>query len=98
MPLHKHEPVPEKDMYHVSKQNTVCETLRDIYFEADRIGNEDIKLKARIATAMAKAMDRKLREYNPNWVDDFFDPNPDMREKAYDLWETLKERGTHDCP
>lgn len=81
MPLHKHEPVPEKAMYHVSSKNTICETLRDIYFEADRIGNEQIKLNVRIVVAMAKAMDKKLKEYNKEWNKEFFDNNDDMEDK-----------------
>lgn len=58
----KREPVPESKMKRrrYKGHNTICQTLRDIYALTD---NEEIKLKCRIAMAMAKAMQDKLKEY-----------------------------------
>jgi len=75
MSLRKHEPVDESEMGHVSRNDTICQMLREIYWEADKIKNEDIKLKARIATAMAKRMSNKLEEYKKHWDADFWDRN-----------------------
>lgn len=59
MALHKHEPVPEETMIAINSKYSICECLRDIYWSTD---DPDIKLKCRVATAMAKAMDKKIRE------------------------------------
>ena len=40
--------------------NTICEKLREIFMLTD---NEDIKLKCRIATSMAKKMHERLKKY-----------------------------------
>ena len=55
-------PVPEKEMFKErwAGHHTVCETLREIYKLSD---NEDIKQKCRLAMAMAKAMQDKLKKY-----------------------------------
>lgn len=48
-----------------SPRNTICETLREIYWMANETEGqhrEEMMLKCRIATAMAKAMSRKLEE------------------------------------
>ncbi len=68
--LRKHEPVPKEAMRWQSSQHTICQVLRDIYFKTK---DEDIKLKCRLATAMAKAMDKKLKEYNKDWREGFYD-------------------------
>ena len=51
---------PEK-MDKIWPHNTVCQIIRTIYQKTD---DEEIKLLCRIAVAMAKKMDHKLREYN----------------------------------
>jgi hypothetical protein len=68
-PVRKHEPVPEKQMNYISHRDTICAILRDIYFATQ---NPEIKLKARIATSMAKSMSRKLMEYKSDWDNDIF--------------------------
>jgi len=40
--------------------HTICEMLREIYALTD---DEEIKLKCRVATAMAKSMHNKLKWY-----------------------------------
>jgi len=62
MPYKKVEPVSERKMTKTRYEghNTICQLLRDIYRISD---NEDIKLKTRIAMAMAKKMHEKLKEY-----------------------------------
>jgi hypothetical protein len=60
---YKHrEPVPESKMAKTKYEghHTICQTLRDIYHLTD---HEEIKLKCRVAMAMAKAMQDKLKEY-----------------------------------
>ena len=63
------EPVSEKVMkrkrYH--GHHTICETLREIYMASD---DEDIKLKCRLAMAMAKKMHKKLKEYKKREAQD----------------------------
>ena len=73
--LRKHDPVPEADMYKRSPRYTLCECLRDIYHEAYKIGSESIQLNARIATAMAKAMDARLKVHDRNYCDSIYDKN-----------------------
>jgi len=43
--------------------HTICETLREIYVLSE---NEEIKIKCRIAVAMAKSMHNKLKWYKAN--------------------------------
>ena len=51
-------------------KDTICQQLREIYnLESD----PEIKLKLRICVSMAKAMDRKLKEYKPGWDKGFWD-------------------------
>ena len=54
IPKHKMEVPPDDDV------NTICSVLRDIYWLTN---NEEIKLKCRVATSMAKSMSRRLRKY-----------------------------------
>ena len=58
----KHEPVSERVMLkqRYAGHHTICQTLRDIYVSVD---DEEIKLKLRLATAMAKSMHEKLKAY-----------------------------------
>ena len=51
----------KKNMMHKSQFRTICEVLREIYWGTD---DPDIRLKAIEASMMAKAMARKLIEYN----------------------------------
>jgi len=73
--LHKHEPVPREKMEKASPQYTICEVLREIYRLTD---DEDIRYRCRVATAMAKAMNRRLCELNSEWSDNFFERNPNL--------------------
>jgi len=66
----------------ISPNDTICETIRGIYNLSD---NPEIRLKCRIATAMAKAMTAKLIEYKENWADGFFDKNDDFIKGFLDL-------------
>ena len=70
--IHKHEPVAEEKMAKRSLRYTICQVLREIYFSTS---DPKIKLNCRIATSMAKAMDRKLKENNVTWAVGFFDIN-----------------------
>jgi hypothetical protein len=74
--IRKYEPVPESNMLRVSPTNTICQVLRDIFCATD---DECIRVGARLATAMAKSMDRKLNEYNKDWKNGFYDKNPEFR-------------------
>jgi hypothetical protein len=58
----------KKNMMHKSAFRSVCEVLREIYWQTD---DPDIRLKAIEASMMAKKMARKLIEYN-------FDLGPGM--------------------
>lgn len=51
----------KKNMIHKSQFRTICEVLREIHWGTD---DPDIRLKAIEASMMAKAMSRKLIEYN----------------------------------
>ena len=75
--LRKHEPVSEEQMKWVSHHNTICETIRRIY---EKSTDPDVRLKCREATAMAKAMSRKLTEYKDGWNNGFFDDNSQFPE------------------
>ena len=70
MALHKHEPVTSRQMRTSSPWgDTICQELRDIYhLTKDPV----IKLKCRIATAMAKGMAKKLSEYKKGWEKEFY--------------------------
>ena len=62
MPYKRHNPVPleEMDRTRWEGHHSICQFLRDIYHMTD---NEDVKMKARIAMSMAKAMQNKLKWY-----------------------------------
>ena len=62
MPYKRHEPIDEREMDRTryDGHHSICQTLRDIYHLTE---DEEIRLKARIAMSMAKSMQRKLKEY-----------------------------------
>lgn len=75
MPLRKHDPVSDEQMQWVSPNHSICQVLREIYFTTEDPG---IKMHCRVATAMAKAMTKKLKEYKDNWEEDFWEQNKDF--------------------
>lgn len=87
MPIRKHEPVSEESMKWDSPKNTICNTIREIY---NAIDDPDARLNCRLATAMAKAMSRKLTEYKKGWSVGFFDNNPKFPDVFLDSWSKLK--------
>jgi len=83
----KTEPLPEEHMNLVNPQYSICEVLREIYHIAKEIGThgfpageiaEKIQYRARLASAMAKKMDDKLKRYKPGWEKDMWDETKDM--------------------
>ncbi len=62
MPYQHREPVSEREMDKTrwDGHHSICQTLRDIYHMTDDC---EVKLKCRLAMAMAKAMHEKLKEY-----------------------------------
>jgi len=71
MPYPRHDPVPEEEMLKPATEeemafsryaghHSICQTLRDIWAMSD---NEEVKMKCRLAVAMAKAMVNKLKVY-----------------------------------
>lgn len=82
MPLHKHEPIDEAQMLVDSPNHSICEVLRQIYHKST---DPDVRLNARVATTMAKAMTAKLSTYNKQWYSDFWDPNPNYNFKLQTL-------------
>ena len=62
MSYKRRKPVDEKEMLKTRWEghHTVCQTIRDIYNMTE---NDEIKLKCRLAMAMAKAMQDKLKHY-----------------------------------
>lgn len=77
--LHRHDPVPESDMYHVSPNETVCETLRQAYWMTE---DDDLRLLLRIATAKAKAMSKRLGEYKRRGAVDLWQTSGRFFEKT----------------
>ena len=81
----------KKNMIHESAFRSICEVLREIYWETD---NPEVRIKAVEASMMAKKMARKLVEYN-------FDIGPGMNYEELSLedredisaerWEQYKE-------
>ena len=62
MSYKRHKPVSVEFMLNTRYKNhhSICETLREIYTSTD---DEEIKLKCRLATSMAKAMQNRLKKY-----------------------------------
>lgn len=67
MPYKKFKPVSEKVILNerYNGHHTICQTVREIYMMTQ---NEEIKLKCRLAMAMAKSMHNKLKEYKAKEV------------------------------
>jgi hypothetical protein len=59
VPVHETEMLRTRYLGH----HTICQTLRDIYHLTD---NPEIKLKLRLASAMSKHMQAKLKWYREN--------------------------------
>jgi len=57
-------PKSDAEMQKSAKRNTICETLRLVYKDINSGKLEKAKYKLRVAVTMAKAMDKKLKEYN----------------------------------
>ena len=90
MPLHKHEPVSEESMAWASPNHSICQVLREIYFNT---WNEENKRLCRVATAMAKSMTAKLEGYKQDWEKGFWDKNKNFETQASGTTETyLRER------
>ena len=75
MPYKRVDPVDESEMIepvdkgYMNKHRydghfTICQKLREIYRATD---NEEIRLNCRIATAMAKSMHEKLKQYKERY-------------------------------
>ena len=62
MPYKRRNPVDVREMNRKEYEghHSVCQTLRDIYHMTD---NDPIRMKCRLAMAMAKAMNEKLKWY-----------------------------------
>lgn len=62
MPYKRHEPIAIEEMNRKDYEghHSICQTLRDIYHSTE---DEGIRLKARLAMSMAKAMLNKLKKY-----------------------------------
>lgn len=62
MPYKRRQPVDEAEMLKTrwNGHHTICQTLREIYSMTD---DSEIKLKTRLAMAMAKAMQDRLKKY-----------------------------------
>lgn len=62
MSYQKIEPVEENRMHRQKYKghNTICQVLREIY---DLSENDSVRLKCRLAMAMAKKMHERLKEY-----------------------------------
>lgn len=62
MSYQKVEPVEKKRMLRkrYAGHNTICQVLRDIYGLSE---DEDVRLKCRLAMAMAKKMQDRLKYY-----------------------------------
>ena len=70
--IRKFEPVPALEMHKGRPNetgNTICQELRDIFHLTK---DPEIRLSLRIATAMAKEMDRLLTEFKQDWDEVFW--------------------------
>jgi len=69
MPYKKVQPVPLELMEESRYEGhfSICQKLRDIYHLTD---NEEIKLTCRIAMAMAKSMQNKLKKYKEGLINE----------------------------
>ena len=66
MSIRKHNPVPVSKMRKRRREGkmTICQILRNIYAMTD---NEEIKMKCRIGTSMAKSMQNRLIYYKKTY-------------------------------
>lgn len=83
-----------------NKERTICEVLREIndLCQADIEENQIIRSKLYEAERMAKKMAKKLLEYNQEIFKDWWDNNPDVKQK---LEKRLNENyitGDKDAP
>ena len=62
MPYKHRDPVPVEEMnrHRYDGHHSICQTLRDLYHMTE---DEEIRVKLRLAMAMAKAMNEKLQYY-----------------------------------
>ena len=62
MPYKRRYPVPveEMDKHRYDGHHSICQTLRDLYHMTE---DEEIRVKLRLAMAMAKAMNEQLQYY-----------------------------------
>lgn len=61
--------ITDEQMKQYHSANSICQTLRDIYWLAHERGEcEDIKYRCRVAATMADKMYKKLFEYKANWL------------------------------
>jgi hypothetical protein len=74
--LHKHPPITKEKMNWISPKNSICQKLRDIYHASQ---DEDVRMDCRVAMSMAKAMNRKLEQYQKGWDKDYWDENPKFK-------------------
>jgi len=58
--IRKYKPMSEKAMELHGRVGTICQSLRDIYHA---VPNDDLKYKLRVCMAMAKAMNKRLKQY-----------------------------------
>lgn len=65
-PYKRVDPVPVELMDETRYEGhfSICQKLRDMYHMTD---NEDIKLTCRVAMAMAKSMQKKLKYYKEKY-------------------------------
>jgi len=67
MPYKKREPVSELEMNRTGYEghHSICQFLRDMYhlMETPDTNKEEIRIKIRVAMAMAKAMNDKIQWY-----------------------------------
>ncbi len=66
MPYPRHKPAPEEAMDRTvfEGENTLCQTIRDMYHMTE---DPEIRLKLRVALTMSKSMCRKLMEYRDKY-------------------------------
>jgi hypothetical protein len=72
MTLHMREPCSIETIRAVSSRYTICDELRRAYENIECKKLEKAKTNIRVAVTMAKAMSRKLKEYNRNTCNDMF--------------------------
>ena len=63
-----------------SPERTICEVLRELW-DISEVLDETLKAEMQVriadAYAMAKKMDKRLREYKYDWPEDFWQANVD---------------------